>query len=400
MNFYDTSSLLLLSETALKHERFGISEISLIELENIKSSTNKDELIKEQARKVIRILSENIDDKVVIMHPGNESASNDYKILMDAKEIFCVDKDMCFVTNDLAQKMLAKCEGFAVSSVVEDDNTYSGYLEVVLNEVQLIDFYSNPTENTFELETNEYIILKDIHGQIIDKYCWTGAEYRPITYSTFSSKHFGDIKPMKNDIYQQFLFDSLMNNKITLVRGAAGTGKSYISLGYLMYMLERGRIDRIVIFCNTVATKGSARLGFYPGTREDKLLDSQIGNMLASKFGSRIEVERMVESEKIILLPMSDIRGYDTSGMRAGVYITEAQNLDINLMKLALQRIGEDSVCVVDGDEKAQVDDVLYAGRNNGMRRLSQVFRGESIYGEIELKNVHRSKIAQIAEKL
>jgi predicted ribonuclease YlaK len=47
---------------------------------------------------------------------------------------------------------------------------------------------------------------------------------------------------------------------------------------------------------------------------------------------------------------MSDIRGFDTNGMKAGVYITEAQNLDINLIKLALQRIGEDSVCIIDGD--------------------------------------------------
>ena len=38
---------------------------------------------------------------------------------------------------------------------------------------------------------------------------------------------------------------------------------------------------------------------------------------------------------------MSDIRGYDTTNMNAGVYITEAQNLDINLMKIALQRIGK-----------------------------------------------------------
>jgi phosphate starvation-inducible protein PhoH len=49
---------------------------------------------------------------------------------------------------------------------------------------------------------------------------------------------------------------------------------------------------------------------------------------------------------------MSDIRGYDTSNLRAGVYITEAQNLSIPLMKLALQRIGEDSVCIIDGDHK------------------------------------------------
>ena len=48
----------------------------------------------------------------------------------------------------------------------------------------------------------------------------------------------------------------------------------------------------------------------------------------------------------------------------------------------------------------AQVDDVHFAGSNNGMRRASQVFRGEDIYGEITLKNIHRSKIATIAEKM
>lgn len=138
----------------------------------------------------------------------------------------------------------------------------------------------------------------------------------------------------------------------------------------------------------------------YPGTRDDKLLDSQIGSMLASKLGGKIEVERLVEQEKIILLPMSDIRGYDTTGMKAGIYITEAQNLDITLMKLALQRIGEDSVCIIDGDHTSQVDMEEYAGRNNGMKRVSKVFRGQDVYGEVELKIIHRSKIAEIADKL
>lgn len=108
----------------------------------------------------------------------------------------------------------------------------------------------------------------------------------------------------------------------------------------------------------------------------------------------------MINSGKLVLLPMSDIRGYDTSGMRAGIYISEAQNLDISLMKLALQRIGEDSVCIIDGDCKAQVDDISFAGDNNGMKRVSKIFKGEKIYGEIELGLIHRSQIAEIAEKL
>jgi predicted ribonuclease YlaK len=120
------------------------------------------------------------------------------------------------------------------------------------------------------------------------------------------------------------LADTLANNKITMVKGPAGSGKTYMSLGYLLSLLESRKIDKIIIFCNTVATKDSAKLGYYPGSRDEKLLDSQIGNLLASKFGSKIEVERMIEEEKLILLPLSDIRGYDTSGMHAGVYISEA----------------------------------------------------------------------------
>ena len=185
-----------------------------------------------------------------------------------------------------------------------------------------------------------------------------------------------------------------------MIRGAAGTGKSYLSFGYMFDLLEKGKISKIIIFCNTVATKGSAKLGYYPGSRDEKLLDSQIGNLLVSKIGDRIMVEKLIADGTIVLLPMSDIRGYDTTGMNAAIYISEAQNLDIELMRLALQRVGEDSVCILDGDSNAQVDSSLYAGSNNGMRRVSEIFKGSDIYGEVTLQNIHRSKIAELAQKM
>lgn len=229
---------------------------------------------------------------------------------------------------------------------------------------------------------------------------WTGETHIPIAYSNLESYHFGKVKPFKDDPYQAIAIDSFLKNKITLIKGPAGTGKSYLSLGYLFYLLDNHKIDKIIVFCNTVATKGAARLGFYPGTRDEKLLDSQIGNFLASKLGDRSAVEQLIQQERLVLLPMSDVRGYDTNGMRAGVYITEAQNLDISLMKLALQRIGEDGICIIDGDQKTQVDDVSFEGNNNGMRRLSKVFRGSNLYGEVQLKQIHRSRLAALAESM
>ena len=59
-----------------------------------------------------------------------------------------------------------------------------------------------------------------------------------------------------------------------MIKGPAGSGKTFLSLGYLLHLLDRGKIDKIIVFCNTVATKNSAKLGFYPGTRDEKLLDS------------------------------------------------------------------------------------------------------------------------------
>lgn len=109
-------------------------------------------------------------------------------------------------------------------------------------------------------------------------------------------------------------------------------------------------------------------------------------------------METLIQQEKILLLPMADIRGFDTTGLKAGIYITEAQNMSVDLMKLALQRIGEDCICIIEGDNKTQVDMEEYAGQNNGMQRMSEVFRGQDYFGQVELQLIHRSRIAKTAE--
>ncbi len=411
VKFYDTSSLLKKVDTLFETgERFAVSSVTLDELENIKTSSNKDADIKYSARKLLREMDAHINDFDIVLFEDrmlkpaiklNLSITNDIKILTCAINYAKKNAvEVEFVTNDLILKVLARMF-FKVTSVDEDEqDDYTGYLDLRLSDDEMNELYSNPNTNVFNLKVNQYFIVRNEANEIVDRLVWTGETYRNLQFNNFNSKWFGEVKPLRGDVYQQLAFDSLANNKITMIKGPAGTGKTYIALGYLIHRLEKGKIDKIIIFCNTVATKNSAKLGFYPGTRDEKLLDSQIGNLLSSKLGGRIEVERMIAEEKIILLPLSDIRGYDTSGMAAGIYISEAQNLDISLMKLALQRIGEDSICIIDGDCKTQVDDINFAGSNNGMRRASKVFRDTDVYGEVELKNIHRSKIARIAENM
>lgn len=412
--FYDTCSLLLKANHLWDEDcHIVLSSITLEELEHIKTSINKDPDVKFAARKLIKELDEHYGEYSVVFWNNElmlELTDKSLPVTNDSKIIICAvnwfnklqpGDQMTFVTNDICCKQIAhlvlQCD---IESIAEDAYNYDGYREVVMDDDEMAEFYSNPTTNIYELYINEYIIVKDKEGNIVDKLCWTGDGYRHLTYNSFKSDHFGTVKPMKDDVYQALAADSLENNRITLIKGPAGTGKTYLSLGFLLHKLERNKIDKIVVFCNTVATKNSAKLGFYPGTRDEKLLDSQIGNLLSSKLGGRIAVEQMIQKEELILLPLSDIRGYDTSGMSAGIYISEAQNLDIELMKLTLQRIGEDSICIIDGDCNAQVDDIHFAGSNNGMKRASEVFRGHDIYGEITLKNIHRSRIARLAESM
>lgn len=404
IKFYDTNALL---HGNLPDGKFYISSITLKELENIKTSANKDGEVKYQARKLLIMLNSNeLEYEVVIFNEKmlKPIIKADLPINDDARIIACalsLKEEVEFITNDMACKSIARLFFKKVSSSGEESiDDYCGYQEVILGDGGLCEFYSNLSLNWFDSLVNEYVLIKDKDCNIIDSYCWDGEKYRRLNKKYLSSQFFGDIKPIKGDFYQAMAIDSLMTNKLTMLRGPAGSGKSFLGLGYLFALLEKGKIDKIVIFCNTVAAKGAAKLGYYPGSKDEKLLDSQLGNFLVSKLGDMIMVEKYISEGKLLLIPMADCRGMDLTGMNAGVYFTEAQNTTTEMMKLFLQRLGDDSICVIDGDDKTQVDMADYEGANNGMKRASQIFRGEDIYGEVVLRNIHRSRIARIAENM
>lgn len=415
MYFYDTCALLNMGEMAFD-EPFMISCRTLIELEQIKTDKHKDEQVKHKVRVVSRLLNDNAhSNTVTIIYTGDFRQDENFlcrDYLMDspdshicyaAWQSYINDNNTIFCTDDLCCKNIASAILNIPVCSSEDiiyPDTYTGYKEVELTDEELSQIYSNPTENTYLTLQNQYLITKDSSGSITGLFKWDGDKYTNIDYKGFKTTMFGMVRAKDGDIYQQLAIDSLYSNKITMLCGPAGTGKSFLALSYMMKLLESHRIEKIIIFTNPCATNGAAKLGFYPGTPDEKLLYSQIGNMLGSKFGDKIALQTLIDTRKIQLLPFSDIRGFDTAGMNCAVYITEAQNLDIEMMRLALQRIGEDSICIVDGDYDAQVDMSIYSGDNNGMKRLSKIFRGTEVYGEVKLKNIYRSRIAELAQAM
>ena len=119
--------------------------------------------------------------------------------------------------------------------------------------------------------------------------------------------------------------DLLSVAQVSVITGVAGSGKSLLSLGWAISQLEKGKIERLYIVCNPIAVRGAGKLGFLPGSREEKLLDSQIGNFLATKLGGLDPVMQLIDSGKLFLLPLADIRGVDLgSDIPTILYMTEA----------------------------------------------------------------------------
>ena len=134
-HFYDTCSLLLRAGNLFenKDEHIVISSVTLDELENIKTSANKDPDIKYAARKLLHDLNEHHNYEIVIftedmLAPIVEkhlSITNDTKILASAiyYDCHCHPDDVTFITNDLALKSIANIF-FGQDSIGSIDEEY------------------------------------------------------------------------------------------------------------------------------------------------------------------------------------------------------------------------------------------------------------------------------------
>ena len=275
-NFYDTCSLLLRVDDLFCNpdEHIVISSITLEELECIKTSAKKDENIKHDTGVLLRKLAAYRDKYEVWIF--NESMlapiiekrltiTPDMKILATALDYDnrVHPDETVFITNDLSLFNIANLffGEDSIQMIEEYNDDYTGYLDRIFTDEELAYFYEHPYENIYNLEVNEYLNLYNNEKNLIDQVCWTGDGYRHVGSYVFSSMAFGDIKPIKNDPYQYLAMDSLKNNQITMIKGLPGSGKSILALSYLFSQLDKGRINKIIIFCNTVAAKNAAKLG-------------------------------------------------------------------------------------------------------------------------------------------
>lgn len=409
--FLDTNALLNLQENAFKEE-FVIAQKTLEELENIKSSGSKDGEVKYKARKVAHLLDDNWGKYHVVKYSPDidqtiESFNLDKtpdNIILASAYIYNSMCNILVVSDDLNCKFISReifgleTRGANEINLVKDMDEYLGYKDVTLSDEEMSDFYLHLDRNTFNNVVNEYLIIRKSDGEIVDTLRWNGNEFKKVCSKTIKSIMFGDkIKP--KDIYQACAIDSIFNNTMTAISGKAGSGKSLISLVTIMNLIESGKYDRVVIMFNPTKARGASDMGYYSGDATEKAMQNSVGSILTTKFGDRYAVDMLLQQDKIRLVSMADVRGMEVRDNEI-LYITEAQNTSIELLKLCLSRASSECKIIIEGDYNSQVDSYLFDGTSNGMKRVINVLRGEEEFGYVHLPNIWRSKIAALVDRL
>ena len=381
-----------------------VSSKSIEELENIKTSSHKDNDIKYKARVAVRAIRELKPEIVVVQKSDYDKIeelgleiTNDNLIIASAWR-YSQENPIVFVTNDILCSLIAKTYfGLDVEELKsKNDDVYKGFRVVQPTDEELSQVYSKDNcENIFGCLVNEYVIINDSDGNFCDVVKWTGEKYANIFNKNIKTMAFGD-KLKAKDVYQRMAIDSLVSNTITCISGKAGSGKSLLSLLVCMYLIENGKYDRLVILFNPCQVRGATNMGFYTGSVIEKAMQSNIGNILVTKFGDRFAIDKYIAQGKIKLVPMSDCRGMEILDTEI-LWITEAENTTIDLMKICLSRVSSGAKVFIEGDFD-QTDNKLF-DCNNGMMRAIEVLSGEKEFGYVQLQNVWRSRIAELTDK-
>lgn len=355
------------------------------------------------ARRIVHLLEENPDKFITVVFTTeiNELLQEyhvfdtpDNEIVACAKYLSKTE-DVLFVTNDVCCKIIARdIFKLTVESVDENkDDKYTGFIEKSLSEKDMAYFYEHLEENVFGLLVNQYLILRNANGEIVDTLKWTGDTYETIRCKPFKSNLFGTLKPL--DEIQSCAMDSLNTNDITVLYGRAGSGKTTLPLNYIIQNLEKGKFKKLYVIYSYEPLKGAKTLGYEKGDHITKLLyTASIGNILASKFGDISQVEYMIDRGMLDIIPTANIRGVEFESDSC-VLCTESQNLDVYTLKTIVQRCKEGCKQIYEGDIIEQKDINI---QEIGIKRLIEVFKGHKSFGCVKLKNNYRSPLSELAD--
>ena len=182
------------------------------------------------------------------------------------------------------------------------------------------------------------------------------------------------VKPITDN--QKVVFDSWKKDKNQFLFGAAGTGKTFISL-YLALkdVLDmKTSYDKVVLVRSLIPTR---EIGFLPGDEEDKGLLYQVPyqNMVQFMFEMPNEqqfntlYDRLKGQGTLFFLSTSFRRGLTFDNTI--IIVDECQNLNFHELDTIITRVGQDSKIVFCGD--FDQTDLVKQNERNGLHDFLRI---------------------------
>ena len=175
---------------------------------------------------------------------------------------------------------------------------------------------------------------------------------------------------------QKVVFDSWKKGQNQFLFGAAGTGKTFISL-YLALkdvMDLKKPYDKVVLVRSLIPTR---EIGFLPGAEEDKGLLYQVPyqNMVQFMFEMQNEqqfnnlYDRLKGQGTLYFLSTSFLRGLTFDNTI--IIVDECQNLNFHELDTIITRVGQDSKIVFCGD--FDQTDLVKQNERNGLHDFLRI---------------------------
>lgn len=271
---------------------------------------------------------------------------------------------------------------------------YVGYQTLTLSDEDFNEVYSKGSLYWAHFEENEYLIAKNVDGDIVDKFVFRKGKLERVHYTVFKNSYTGSLKP-RNE-HQEIAFEMLKNPDITvkLITGTWGTGKTLALVVAALEAVQRGEFEKIVWVRNNVQVKDTDNLGALPGDAYDKMLP-YLGPF-CDHVGGEDGVKMLIENDQLEVIPLGFLRG--RSIRNAIIMCSEAENLTKEHIQLLLGRVDEGSALWIDGDVR-QRDRAAFE-KSKGLETMIDRLKGEELFGYVHLVKSERSATARLADKL
>lgn len=183
----------------------------------------------------------------------------------------------------------------------------------------------------------------------------------------------------------------ILDSIISIIKGAAGSGKSLLAAQIGLDMLFKKQVEKIIITRPMIASPDEQELGILPGGKDEKMslyTASVYDNMF--RLYSKEKIESLVAEGKIEVIPISMCRGRNFSGTL--VICDEAQNCTDRALEMILTRICHGSKIILCGDS-SQID--LRNKKDSGFEFLCKSVKDSKGFRVITLKTNHRHPIVE-----